>query len=33
MKLRSLAVNQSKKFSTPVRLDGIDDGDRSKCRR
>jgi hypothetical protein len=26
MKLRSLALNQFKKFTTPVRLDGIDDG-------
>lgn len=26
MKLRSLAVNQFKKFTTPTRLDGIDDG-------
>jgi len=26
MKLRSLAVNQFKKFTSPVRLDGIDDG-------
>lgn len=26
MKLRSLALNQFKKFTTPMRLDGIDDG-------
>ena len=26
MKLRSLAVNQFKKFNSPMRLDGIDDG-------
>ena len=26
MKLRSLAVNQFKKFTSPTRLDGIDDG-------
>lgn len=26
MKLRSLALNQFKKFTSPIRLDGIDDG-------
>ena len=26
MKLRSLALNQLKKFTSPMRLDGIDDG-------
>ena len=26
MKLRSLAVNQFKKFTTPIRLEGIEDG-------